>query len=59
MEDIRRFSLMKKKGTLDFITIITDKNKYAKVQKGYERCGRSFLGVHHPIMEQVETNIYQ
>ena len=40
MEDIRRFSLMKKKGTLDFITIITDKNKYAKVQKGYERCGR-------------------
>lgn len=59
MEDIRRFSLMQKIGTLDFITVITDKDKYAKVPDGYERCGKSFLGEYHLIMSRTGTYIYQ
>lgn len=44
MTIVKRFSPMRKKGTNYFLTVVTDRNKIAKIPDGYERCGRSFLG---------------
>lgn len=60
MPDIRRFTLIKKIGTLgEFKMIVTDKNLYAKLPVGYERCGKSFLAIHPEHISSNDTYIYQ
>lgn len=59
MKNIKRFTLMRKIGTFgDFATVITDRNKYAKVPEGYERCGKSFLGVYKPDIGKDGRQVY-
>ena len=47
MKIVKRFSPMMKikKDSCDFVTVVTDENKYAKLLDGYMRCGKSFVAV--------------
>jgi len=56
---IKRFTVTYNDVKKEFLRVVTDYNKTAKVPDGYKRCGRSFLGRYYgeddcpPSMRQI------